>query len=112
MLKFANDQEMASILANLVQLLKQPKPEDRPDSTLILCHPFFILYNEEARNRLMEYMMYDKDILVHFNTQELEKWFRSLDENMKKDMKREDYSVLEDLIERVSVSVTPCLFNR
>ena len=56
--------------------------------------------------------MYDKDILVHFNTQELEKWFRSLDENMKKDMKREDYSVLEDLIERVSVSVTPCLFNR
>ncbi len=97
-----SNQPSTSLLTNLIELLKNPQACERPESSLVICHPFFILLNEEARHHLMELMMFDKDILVIFGIKELEKWYRSIDENTKNEVKGEQYGILENLIEKVS----------
>ena len=81
--------------------MRQPKSDQRPDSTLLLTHPFFVISTEEARIRLMESIISDRDVLSLFNGSELEKWWASVNDNLRNELENDSFSEFRDLIDKV-----------
>ena len=71
---------------DLVEVLKDEDADNRPDSSLLLFHPYFTLKSEDAKEKLHEHWKSQKKELFrqYFTSEQFEGWSSSLSDDDKK----------------------------
>ena len=109
--KNSDDPHSDRLFRRFVDLLEHPDRNKRPESfDLVLCHPYFTLSREEARQRLVNLLKSKAKIYPFlFSSQELARWHQCIDGDLKCELRSEELGDVQKLVEqvaRVSVSQT------